>query len=120
MSSKASIFAELKLRNVYKLAVACAVVSWLLIQIATQVFPFFEIPSWSVRLVVLLLILGFPVALILCWACEIAPEGIKPESESEPDKSITHHTGRKIVAEAEAKLVLQCVRRHQSTLPSSV
>jgi len=89
---------ELRRRNVYKVAVAYAVVSWLLIQIATQVFPFFEIPNWAVRLVVLLLILGFPVALILSWAFEITPEGIKRESEIEPDKSITHHTGRKIVA----------------------
>src|SRR5438132_5700485 len=93
-----NFFAELKRRNVYKVAVAYAVVSLLLIQIATQVFPFFEIPNWAVRLVVLLLILGFPVALILSWAFEITPEGIKRESEVEADKSITHHTGRKIVA----------------------
>src|SRR5437667_1487614 len=89
---------ELRRRNVYKVAVAYAVVSWLLIQIATQVFPFFEIPNWAVRLVVLLLILGFPVALILSWAFEITPEGIKRESEVQADESITHHTGRKIVA----------------------
>src|SRR5207245_1354653 len=93
-----NFFAELKRRNVYKVAVAYAIVSWLLVQIATQVFPFFEIPNWAVRLVVLLLILGFPVALILSWAFEITPEGIKRESEIEHDKSITHHTGRKIVA----------------------
>ncbi len=92
-----SFFGELKRRNVYKVAIAYAVVAWLLIQIATQVFPFFEIPNWAVRLVVLLLILGFPVALILSWAFEITPEGIKRESEIEPDKSITLHTGRKIV-----------------------
>ena len=60
-----NFFAELKRRNVYKVAVAYAVAAWLLIQIATQVFPFFEIPNWAVRLVVLLLILGFPVALLL-------------------------------------------------------
>src|SRR5215813_15416296 len=91
-------FAELKRRNVYKVAVAYAVASWLLIQIATQVFPFFEIPNWAVRLVVLLLIAGFPVALVFSWAFEITPEGIVRESEVEDDKSITHHTGRKIVA----------------------
>src|SRR3954466_7067757 len=90
-------FGELKRRNVYKLAVAYAVVSWLMIQVATQVFPFFEIPNWAVRLVVLLLILGFPVALILSWAFEITPEGIKRESEVSPNESITHHTGRKLV-----------------------
>jgi TolB-like protein/Tfp pilus assembly protein PilF len=91
-----NFFAELKRRNVYKVAVAYAVVSWLLIQVATQVFPFFEIPNWAVRLVVLLLILGFPVALILSWAFEITPEGIKRESGVAPNESITRHTGRKI------------------------
>ena len=92
-----NFFAELKRRNVYKVAVAYAVASWLLIQIATQVFPFFEIPNWAVRLVVLLLIAGFPVALVFSWAFEITPEGIKRESEIEGDRSITHHTGRKII-----------------------
>ena len=58
-----NFFAELKRRNVYKVSVAYAVVSWLIIQIATQVFPFFEVPNWGVRLVVLLLILGFPIAI---------------------------------------------------------
>jgi serine/threonine-protein kinase len=77
VSNKSSFFSELKRRNVYKVAVAYAVVAWLLIQIATQVFPFFDIPNWAVRLVVLLLILGFPVALILSWAFELTPQGIK-------------------------------------------
>ena len=64
---------ELKRRNVYKVAVAYAVVAWLLIQAATQVFPFFEIPNWAIRLVVLLLIIGFPVALVFAWAFELTP-----------------------------------------------
>src|SRR2546423_10514905 len=98
MSEKPSFFAELKRRNVYKVAIAYAVASWLLIQIATQVFPFFEIPNWAVRLVVLLLIAGFPVALIFSWAFEITPEGIKRESQIESDKSIAPRTGRKIIA----------------------
>src|SRR5262249_50840500 len=68
-----------------------------LIQIATQVFPFFEIPNWAVRLVVLLLMLGFPVALVLSWAFELTPEGIKRESEVDPGKSIRRQTGRRIV-----------------------
>jgi serine/threonine-protein kinase len=72
-----SFFAELKRRNVYKVAVAYAVVAWLLMQIASQIFPFFEIPNWVVRLVVLLLIIGFPIALIIAWAFEATPEGIK-------------------------------------------
>jgi TolB-like protein/Tfp pilus assembly protein PilF len=92
-----NFFSELKRRNVYKVAVAYLVASWLLIQIATQVFPFFEIPNWAVRLVVLILILGFPAALIFSWAFEITPEGIKRESEIGPGKSITRKTGRKLV-----------------------
>ncbi|MEY2578770.1 MAG: hypothetical protein QOI49_1594 [Verrucomicrobiota bacterium] len=98
MNEPRSFFAELKRRNVYKVAVAYAVAAWLLIQIATQVFPFFEIPNWAVRLVVVLLILGFPVALVLAWAFEITPEGIKRESEIDAGHSITHRTGRKLVA----------------------
>jgi TolB-like protein len=72
-----NFFSELKRRNVYKVAVAYAVVAWLLMQIASQIFPFFEIPNWAVRLVVLLLIIGFPIALIIAWAFEATPEGIK-------------------------------------------
>src|SRR5512133_3974018 len=72
-----SFFAELKRRNVYKVAIAYAVVAWLLMQVASQIFPFFEIPSWAVRLVVLLLILGFPIALVLAWAFDLTPEGLK-------------------------------------------
>ncbi len=77
MSDRPSFFTELKRRNVYKVAVAYAVVAWLLMQIASQIFPFFEIPNWAVRLVVLLLIIGFPIALIIAWAFEVTPEGIK-------------------------------------------
>ena len=72
-----NIFTELKRRNVYKVAVAYAVVGWLLIQVATQVFPFLEIPNWMIRLVILLTALGFPVALVIAWAFELTPEGIK-------------------------------------------
>ena len=72
-----NFFAELKRRNVYKVVIAYAVVGWLLIQIATQVFPFFEIPNWGVRLMVLIIAFGFPIALILAWAFELTPEGIK-------------------------------------------
>jgi serine/threonine-protein kinase len=77
MSEKPSFFAELKRRNVYKVAVAYGVVAWLLMQVASQIFPFFDIPNWVVRLVVLILIIGFPVALIIAWAFEVTPEGIK-------------------------------------------
>ena len=72
-----SFFSELKRRNVYKVAAAYAVVGWLLVQVATQVFPFFEIPSWGIRLIVLIIAIGFPIALILAWAFELTPEGIR-------------------------------------------
>src|SRR5437016_5047920 len=72
-----NFFAELKRRNVYKVAVAYAIVGWLLVQVATQVFPFFEIPNWAIRLVVLLIVIGFPIALVFAWAFELTPEGLK-------------------------------------------
>jgi serine/threonine-protein kinase len=72
-----SFLAELKRRNVYKVAVAYAVVGWLVIQVATQVFPFLEIPNWIVRVVIGLVAIGFPIALVLAWAFEATPEGIK-------------------------------------------
>lgn len=75
--SESNLFAELKRRNVYKVAVAYAVVGWLLVQVATQVFPFFEIPNWTVRLVVLAIVIGFPIALVVAWAFELTPQGLK-------------------------------------------
>ncbi|HXA09965.1 MAG TPA: tetratricopeptide repeat protein [Chthoniobacterales bacterium] len=77
-------FVELKRRKVYRVAVAYVVVAWVLIQVATQVFPFFEIPNWIVRLVVLALIVGFPVALVLSWAYDITPSGIKRTEDTAP------------------------------------
>jgi TolB-like protein/Flp pilus assembly protein TadD len=79
-------FSELKRRNVYKVAIAYAVVAWLLMQIATQIFPFLEIPNWAIRLVIMLLALGFPIALIIAWAFELTPEGIKRTDEIEPGR----------------------------------
>ncbi len=76
MNSK-NFFAELKRRNVYKVAIAYAVVAWLLMQIATQVFPFLEIPNWAIRLVIMLIVIGFPIVLIIAWAFELTPEGLK-------------------------------------------
>jgi len=76
-------FGELKRRNVYKVAVAYAVVGWLLTQIATQVFPFFEIPNWGIRLVVLIIAVGFPIALIIAWAFELTPEGVKRTEDAD-------------------------------------
>src|SRR5437870_94191 len=72
-----NFFAELKRRNVYKVAVAYAVVGWLLVQVTTQVFPIFEIPNWALRLIVFAIVIGFPIALVIAWAFELTPEGIK-------------------------------------------
>jgi len=87
-----NFFAELKRRHVYKVAIAYAVVGWLLVQVATQVFPFFEIPNWGVRLIVLIIVIGFPIALVLAWAFELTPEGIKRTevADAEPVKRIKH------------------------------
>src|SRR5256886_4873053 len=72
-----NFFAELRRRNVYKVAVAYAVVGWVIAQIATQIFPFLEIPNWIVRLVIILIAIGFPIALVIAWAFEATAEGIK-------------------------------------------
>ena len=93
-----SFFAELRRRHVYKVAVAYAVVAWLLIQVATQVFPFFELPNWSVQMVVLAMVIGFPIALVLSWAFELTPEGIKRDGEVAPRRSSTRQRGRKFTA----------------------
>jgi serine/threonine-protein kinase len=92
-----NFFSELKRRNVYKIAVAYAVVAWLLIQAASILFPTFEAPAWVMKVFVAVIVLGFPIALIFSWAFEITPEGIKREGDVSPNESITRHTGRKIV-----------------------
>lgn len=92
-----NFFAELKRRNVYKVAVAYAVVSWLVIQIGSTVLPTFHAPEWVEQVLVVFVVLGFPIALVLAWAFEITPEGVKLESEVPPNESITRQTGRKIV-----------------------
>ncbi|HEY2614987.1 MAG TPA: hypothetical protein VGI42_04710 [Chthoniobacterales bacterium] len=91
-----NFFAELKRRNVYRVAVAYGVITWLLTQVATQTFPFFDIPNWCVRLVIVLLLLGFPIAIILAWAYELTPEGIKRTEDVAPEKSITRVTSQKL------------------------
>ncbi len=86
-----NFFAELKRRNVYKVAIAYAVVAWLLMQIATQVFPFLEIPNWVIRLVIMLIVIGFPIALVIAWAFELTPEGLK---RTEPADELPKKSGR--------------------------
>jgi len=81
--NRGNIFAELKRRNVYKVAVAYIVAGWALAQGIAQVFPVFDVPDWIVRLIVVLIVVGFPFALIFAWAFEITPEGVKRTAEAD-------------------------------------
>ncbi len=91
-----SFISELRRRNVLRVAAFYAAAGWLLVQVATQVFPFFDIPNWVVRVVVVAIALGFPAALALAWFYELTPQGLKLESEITPAESITRQTGRKL------------------------
>src|ERR1700756_3196113 len=94
--NRASFFGELKRRNVYKVALAYAVIAWLLIQAASILFPTFEAPALVMKVFVAIIAAVFPIALVLAWAFELTPEGIKRTEEVAPGESITRHTGRKI------------------------
>ncbi len=91
-----NFFHELKRRNVFKVTGVYAVAGWLLIQIAATTFPFLNIPDWAVRLVIALVLIGFPIALIIAWAFELTPEGVKRTEEVTAEKSATKKTGRKL------------------------
>ncbi|MDP9099491.1 MAG: FlgO family outer membrane protein, partial [Verrucomicrobiota bacterium] len=93
-----NVLAELKRRNVYKVAVAYAVVAWLLIQAASIVLPTFAAPVWTMKVLLVALVLGFPIAAAFAWAFEITPEGIVRAEDVLPNKSITRRTGSKLVA----------------------
>jgi TolB-like protein/Tfp pilus assembly protein PilF len=91
-----SLIAELKRRNVFRVGAAYAIVAWLLVEVASVVLPTFEAPDWVMKVLTFLVILGFPLAVILAWAFELTPEGIKRESDVDRAESITHVTGRKL------------------------
>ena len=93
-----SFFTELKRRNVLRAAAFYAASAWLLVQIATQVFPFFHIPEWVVRWIVVAAIIGFPCALLLSWFYEWTPQGLKLESEISPNESITGRRDGSLIA----------------------
>src|SRR5438067_11603684 len=82
-----SLFAELKRRKVYRVAVAYALMGWALAQGVAQVFPVFEIPNCIVRLIMVLIPLGFPIALVLSWLFELTPEGLKRTVDISPNKA---------------------------------
>ena len=91
-----NFFGELKRRNVYKVAIAYAIVAWLLLQAASILFPTFEAPPWTMKVFVAVIVLGFPIALVIAWAFELTPEGLKRTEDVDLSKSITRKTGRKL------------------------
>jgi TolB-like protein len=93
-----NFFAELKRRHVYRVAIAYGVIAWLLIQVATQVFPFFEVSNFVVRVVVAASVLGFPVALIIAWAFEMTPTGLKRANDIAPNEYVPRWSTRKFAA----------------------
>ena len=102
----ATFLTELKRRKVYRVAVAYAIVAWLLIQAASILFPTFEAPLWVMKVFITAVILGFPVALILAWAFELTPEGIRRAEEVAPQEAKTPKAGRKWTAIIVAAAVL--------------
>jgi TolB-like protein len=93
-----NFFGELKRRNVYKVAIAYAVIAWLLIQAGSILFPTFEAPGWVMKVFVTIIAAAFPIALILAWAFELTPEGVKRAENVPLNESITRKTGRKLMA----------------------
>ena len=91
-----SFFTELKRRNVFKVGVAYAIVAWLLIQIVATVFPILALPEWTIRFITILIIIGFPLALILAWIYELTPEGIKVTTSEGPAQYHTQTTGQRL------------------------
>lgn len=90
------LISELKRRNVFRVATAYAIAGWLIIQIATSIFPAFNFPDWTSQFVIILTGIGFPIALIIAWAFELTPEGLKKSNKVQKDESITPQTGQKI------------------------
>jgi TolB-like protein/Flp pilus assembly protein TadD len=118
-----NFFGELKRRNVYKVAIAYAIVAWLLIQAASILFPTFEAPPWMMKIFVILIILGFPIALVFAWAFELTPEGLKRTEDVDVTESMTRRTGRKLDFLIIAVLlvvigVLVFQRRHPTAPPT--
>jgi TolB-like protein/Flp pilus assembly protein TadD len=95
-----NFFSELKRRNVYKVAVAYAVSAWLVVQAASILFPTFEVPAIGMKLLVFILAAGFIIALIVAWAFEMTPEGMKRTSEVSPDevRDLPYWSKRKFAA----------------------
>jgi TolB-like protein/Tfp pilus assembly protein PilF len=110
VSDKPGFLEELKRRHVWRVAIAYAIAGWLIVQVATQVFPFFNIPNWTVRLVVLLIVIGFPIVVAFAWVYELTPDGIRRTAPADsPDaRQGTEHRqiGRKLNSVIISVLVL--------------
>jgi len=91
-----SLYTELKRRNVFRVAIAYLAGAWLLTEVAGTLFPAFGVPDWSLRFVVIVFALGFVPALIISWAYEMTPEGLKREKDVVRDESITHFTAKRL------------------------
>jgi len=91
-----SLFSELKRRNVFRVGIAYVITAWLLAQIADLVLDNIESPPWVMQVLMLVLLLGLPLALVFAWAFELTPEGLKKEKDVDRSKSITPQTGRKL------------------------
>lgn len=91
-----SFVSELRRRNVFRAAAFYAASAWLIVQIATQIFPFFDVPAWTVRWIVIAAVLGFPFLVAFAWLYELTPQGLKRESEVDRADSIAQRTGKKL------------------------
>lgn len=92
----ASLIKELKRRNVFRVATGYLILGWVVLQITDIIAPALRLPEWTMTLVLLLGVIGFPFALFFAWAFELTPEGLKREHEVDRSQSITQHTGRKV------------------------
>ena len=101
-----SFYAELRRRNVFKVAIVYAAVAWLLLQVSDTLGPALHLPEWFISAVAFLLILGFPVAVIFAWAFELTPDGLKAETRSDADAPVAEKTGSNLNHIVVATLVL--------------
>jgi len=108
-SDEPGFFEELKRRHVVRVAIAYVVAGWLLVQVATQVFPFFNVPNWAVRLVVILLAIGFPVAVAFAWIYEITPEGVRRTEAADSPGARSEHANRQIGRKLNALIIAALV-----------
>ena len=91
-----SLLSELRRRNIFRVAGAYAVVSWIMAQIAAVTTASFGAPDWVMKMIIITLVIGFPVAMVLAWAFEMTPEGMRPTETIPSEDSIASQTGRKL------------------------